>query len=204
MSVPLAGEKFTPPTLSLADQAILLVEFAPSVRVTVQGVVTPQVLESKLVGLTDHVACCAQFHDAEMGLAAPEESVKVKVSFLHGIDEMVTCTEPPGVSVPLGGEKLTPPTLSLADQAILPGEAEPSVKVTVQVQVDLPVQLLVLKLVGLTDHVVGTTVGDGDGVGEGVGDGDGVGEGDGDGVGDGVGDGDGVGVALLKVRVTAI
>lgn len=41
-------------TLLLADQVILLVELGFSVRVTVQGPVTPQVLESKLVGLTDH------------------------------------------------------------------------------------------------------------------------------------------------------
>ncbi len=42
------------PTLLLADQVILPVELAFSVRVTVHGAVTPQALEPKLVGLTDH------------------------------------------------------------------------------------------------------------------------------------------------------
>ena len=44
------------PTLLLADQVILPVELAFSVRVTVHGAVTPQVLEPKLVGLTDHAS----------------------------------------------------------------------------------------------------------------------------------------------------
>jgi len=128
-----------------------------------------------------------------MGLAAPAESVKVKLSFWHGIDEMVTGVDAPGLSVPLPGEKLALPRLSVADQFILPGEPAPSVRVTVQVQVELPLQLFVFRLVGETDHVVGSTVGDGDGVGEGVGDGD--------------GDGEGVGVGVLpedRVRVTGI
>src|SRR5258708_5391326 len=42
------------PTSLLADQVILPVELELSVRVTVQDPGTPQVLESKLVGLTDH------------------------------------------------------------------------------------------------------------------------------------------------------
>ncbi len=49
---PLDGLKVAPTSL-LADQFIFPVELASSVKVTVQGDVTPQVLESKLVGLTD-------------------------------------------------------------------------------------------------------------------------------------------------------
>jgi hypothetical protein len=52
--VPLDGLKVAP-TLLLAVQVILPVELGSSVRVTVHGAVTPQVLESKLVGLTDHI-----------------------------------------------------------------------------------------------------------------------------------------------------
>ena len=129
-----------------------------------------------------------------MGLATPAESVKVKLSFWHGIDEMVICVDAPGLSVPLPGEKLALPRLSLADQFILPGEPAPSVRVTVQDQVELPLQLFVFRLVGETDHVVGSTVGDG--VGEGVG-----------GIDVGVGGCDGVGVGVLpesSVRVTGI
>jgi len=51
--VPLDGLKVAPTSL-LADQVMLPVELGSSVRVTVHGAVTPQVLESKLVGLTDH------------------------------------------------------------------------------------------------------------------------------------------------------
>src|SRR6266852_5316939 len=137
-----------------------------------------------------------------MGLATPAESVKVKLSFWHGIDEMVICIDAPGLSVPLPGEKLALPRLSLADHFILPGEPAPSVRVTVQDQVELPLQLFVLRLVGETDHVVGSTVGDG--VGEGVGVCDGVSVGDG---GIDVGVGDGVGVGVLpesSVSVTGI
>jgi len=139
-----------------------------------------------------------------MGLATPAESVKVKLSFWHGIDEMVICVDAPGLSVPLPGEKLALPRLSLADQFILPGEPAPSVRVTVQDQVELPLQLFVFRLVGETDHVVGSTVGVGVGVGEGVGVGDGVGVG---GIDVGVGGCDGVGVGVLpesSVRVTGI
>jgi len=56
----LPGERVPPDgakvafTVLLADQVILPVELESSVRVTVHGAVTPQVLESKLVGLTDH------------------------------------------------------------------------------------------------------------------------------------------------------
>src|SRR5260370_23276022 len=51
--VPLDGLKVAPTSL-LADQVMLPVELGSSVRVTVHGAVAPQVLESKLVGLTDH------------------------------------------------------------------------------------------------------------------------------------------------------
>src|SRR6266478_8592353 len=51
--VPLDGLKVALISL-LADQVMLPVELGSSVRVTVHGAVTPQVLESKLVGLTDH------------------------------------------------------------------------------------------------------------------------------------------------------
>jgi len=111
---------------------------------------------------------------------------------------MVICVDAPGLSVPLPGEKLALPRLSLADHFILPGEPAPSDRVTVQDQVELPLQLFVLRLVGETDHVVGSTVGDG--VGEGVG----VGVG---GIDVGVGGCDGVGVGVLpesSVRVTGI
>lgn len=47
-------------TLLLADQVIVPVELAFSVRVTVHGAVTPQVLESKLVGLTDHAGTAGE------------------------------------------------------------------------------------------------------------------------------------------------
>jgi len=43
------------PTSLLADQFIFPVELASSVKVTVQGADRPQVLESKLAGLTDQV-----------------------------------------------------------------------------------------------------------------------------------------------------
>lgn len=52
--VPCCGLKVAPISL-LADQVILPVEFTSSVKVTWQGAVCPQVLASKLVGLTDHV-----------------------------------------------------------------------------------------------------------------------------------------------------
>ncbi len=51
--MPLDGLKVALISL-LADQVMLPVELGSSVRVTVHGAVTPQVLESKLVGLTDH------------------------------------------------------------------------------------------------------------------------------------------------------
>src|SRR5258706_7003609 len=51
--VPLDGLKVALISL-LADQVMLPVELVSSVRVTVHGAVTQQVLESKLVGLTDH------------------------------------------------------------------------------------------------------------------------------------------------------
>ena len=49
------GVKVVVPTLLLAVQVILPEELAASIRVTVHGAVTPQVLESKLTGLTDHI-----------------------------------------------------------------------------------------------------------------------------------------------------
>lgn len=52
--VPLGGLKVAPTSL-LADQSIFTVEVASSVKVTVQGADEPQVLESKLFGLTDQV-----------------------------------------------------------------------------------------------------------------------------------------------------
>lgn len=76
----------------------------------------------------------AQLQFTVRRLATPALSVKVNVSFWHGIFEMETCCGgPPGVSVPLDGEKLTPPRLSLADQVMLVLELESSVRVTVQV-----------------------------------------------------------------------
>ena len=138
---------------------------------------------------------------------------------------METCWgDPPGVSVPLDGEKLTPPRLSLTDHVILVLEPEFSVRVTVQVKGGPLGHSFRSIAVGLTDHVavgvgdgVGDGVGEGDnvGVGEGVGDGDRVGDGVGEGVGidvgeddnvgDGDGDGVGVGVALeSSVNVTGM
>ncbi len=52
--VPFCGLKVAP-ILLLADQVIFPVEFVSSVKVTLQGAVSPQVLASKLVGLTDQV-----------------------------------------------------------------------------------------------------------------------------------------------------
>ena len=52
--VPFGGLNFAPTSL-LTVQSIFNVELASSVKVTVQGADKPQVLESKLVGLTDQV-----------------------------------------------------------------------------------------------------------------------------------------------------
>jgi len=57
--VPLDGLKVALIPL-LAVQVILPVELELSVRVTVQGPVAPQVLESKLVGLTDHAGTAGE------------------------------------------------------------------------------------------------------------------------------------------------
>jgi len=62
--VPLDGLKVAPTSL-LADQVMLPVELGFSVRVTVHGAVTPQVLESKLVGLTDHAGGTAGEGDGD-------------------------------------------------------------------------------------------------------------------------------------------
>jgi hypothetical protein len=62
--VPLDGLKVALTSL-LADQVMLPVELGSSVRVTVHGAVTPQVLESKLVGLTDHAGGTAGEGDGE-------------------------------------------------------------------------------------------------------------------------------------------
>jgi len=107
------------------------------------------------------------------------------------------------MSVVLGGEKLTTPRLSLADQVILVLELASSVKVTVQENVVGPPLQLVLvlsRLVGLTDHdaVGGDGLGDGGGGGGKVGDGGGGGGRVGDGGGGRVGDG----VAPMTVSVT--
>lgn len=102
------------------------------------------------------------------------------------------------MSVPLDGEKLALPRLSLTDHVILVLELESSVSVTVQVKGGPLEQSYWSIAIGLTDHFAIGGVGDGDGVGEGVG--DGVGEGDGIVVGDadkvGDGDGDSVGVGV--------
>ena len=74
-----------------------------------------------------------QVHVILRGPATFALLVKVKVSAWHGIFEMETCCDAPGVSVVPGGEKLTPPRLSFADQVILVLEPESSVRVTVQV-----------------------------------------------------------------------
>jgi hypothetical protein len=52
--VPFGGLNFAPTSL-LTVQSIFDVELVSSVKVTVQGADEPQVLESKLVGLTDQV-----------------------------------------------------------------------------------------------------------------------------------------------------
>jgi hypothetical protein len=107
--------------------------------------------------------------------------------------------------MPLDGEKLTAPALSLADHVILVLELESSVRVTLQEYVvgpPLQLELVLSRLVGLTDHVaVGVGVGDG-GVGVGDGGGGGVGDGGSVGVGDGVGDGDGDGVGVVPGTAT--
>src|SRR5258708_12960752 len=57
--VPLDGLKVALISL-LAVQVILPVELELSIRVTVQDPVAPQVLESKLVGLTDHAGTAGE------------------------------------------------------------------------------------------------------------------------------------------------
>ena len=217
--VELGGEKPAALSLSLADQVILVLELASSVRVTVQAYVVGPPLQavlvlSRLVGLTDHVATggdgvgdgggggVMHVHVTVRGLATFALSVKVNVSLWHGIFEIVTdCGVPPGVRVELDGEKFTTPRLSLADQVILVLELAFSARVTVQAYVVGPPLQLVLvlsRLVGLTDH----DATDGDGLGDGGG--GKVGDGDGDRVGVGKRVGVGDGVAPITISVTAI
>jgi hypothetical protein len=102
------GVKVVVPTLLLAAQVILPEELAASVRVTVHGAVTPQVLESKLTGLTDHIGTVGEGDGDGEG-----EGVGVGVGVVPG--DLV------GEGVGLGvGTGVTPVTTSVTATVAFP------------------------------------------------------------------------------------
>jgi hypothetical protein len=157
------------------------VELASSVKVTVHAPDAPQVVESKLLGLTDQSRALVgdgdgdgltvgsgvgvgsaegtrmglQLHDTLTGLAPP---VKVKLLFAQ-LTVMVTVVDWPGERVPLDGLNCVALASLDADHLRLPREPAVSVSVTLHCQaVVSDVQLFVSKLVGLAINIGGAGV----------------------------------------------
>ena len=99
-----------------ADQLRFPGEVSPTVtvQVYVPSLFCEQLLDvgsifcgaTVISGIGDTTIVGEQFHNAVTGCAPPDPE-KVKLAWLQGIDEMVTCTGLPGANVPPGGLNVT-------------------------------------------------------------------------------------------------
>lgn len=118
--VPVAGLRLAPERSLLAVQFTLPCEFEDSLRFNVHWeafCVPPHIALFNVVGVTVKVGG-VQLQVTGTGVS-PSLPEKVKVPLWHGIESMVTETDPPGLKLPEDGVKVTPLRRVLADQLAL-------------------------------------------------------------------------------------